>query len=677
MQTGTLVIVLLAAILALCLALYQYAYKSDHPRLLTAGLVFLRFLSWLAFFLLLINPQLRRENYSLELPTLVVLADNSSSLNASGASESLANAFRQLRQNGDIADRFKVVPYRFGSRLVRTDSLDFSDESTNLAGALASVNEIFSKSGTAIVALTDGIQTMGQDYEFGPKGLGLPVYPVILGDTTRYEDLHIEQVISNTYAFLNNQYPLETFVSYQGPSNISTTLTITVDGEKVQQETLQFSPREKSKRVNTLIPANSVGVKNIVVSISPLEEERNIANNRLQLAVEVIDEKTKVGLVYEIMHPDLGALKKAIESNEQRSVVFLPPDAPDSDLEDIDIFLLYQPDNSFSHIYDRIKNTGVGCFTIVGANANWEYLNKVQNLYEKEGMGPTEEIVPVLNRGFSLFDIGDFNVDEYPPLTGELGEILITRKHETLLGQMVRGVDLNEPLLVIIEGDTQKQAVLFGENVWKWRMQSYRNEGSFDNFDSLMGKILLYLGNKQRKRRFDVDYNAVYRGSREAIIRAKYFDETFRFDPNATLLLKVEGMGNNENREIPMLLKGTFYEADLSDLPAGKYQFTASVAGEDRKESGTFTILEFDVERQILATDYRKLERLGEKTGGKSYMPSEVYLLIEDLLQDDRFLPTQKSELIVVSLIEFKWLLALIAVALTAEWFIRKYNGLN
>jgi hypothetical protein len=58
-------------------------------------------------------------------------------------------------------------------------------------------------------------------------------------------------------------------------------------------------------------------------------------------------------------------------------------------------------------------------------------------------------------------------------------------------------------------------------------------------------------------------------------------------------------------------------------------------------------------------------------------MPSEVSLLIEDLLQDDRFLPTQKSELIVVSLIEFKWLLALIAVALTAEWFIRKYNGLN
>lgn len=677
MQTGTLVITILAAILALFLALYHYAYKTSHSRMLTAALVFFRFLSWLAFFLLLINPQLRRQNYTLELPNLIVLADNSSSIEASGATASLSEALLQLSKDQGIRDRFKIIQYRFGNGLTRTDSLDFTDESTNLSAALASVNEVYSKSGTAIVALTDGIQTMGQDYEFGPKGLKLPVYPVILGDTTRYEDLRIEQVINNTYAFLNNQYPLEIFVSYEGPTDIQAMLTITVDGDKVQQETLRFSPQEKSKRVNTLIPAKTVGVKNIVVSVSPLEDERNIVNNRLQLAVEVIDEKTAVGLVYEVMHPDLGALAKAIESNEQRSVVFLSPDAPDSELEDIDIFLLYRPDNRFARIYNRIKNTGTSSFTIIGSNTNWEFLNKVQNLYDKEVLGPTEEILPILNRAFSLFDIGDFNVDDYPPLTGELGEILITKRHETLLGQQVKGVDLNEPLLAIIDDASQKEAVLFGENIWKWRMQSYRNEGSFENFDSLIGKILLYLGNTQNNKRFDIEYNPVYRGSRDAIIRAKYFDETFQFDSNATLMLKVNGIDNNETREIPMLLKGTYFEADLSDLPSGKYGFTASVEGENRKESGIFTILEFDVESQLLSTDYRKLERLGEKTGGKSYMSSDVSLLTTELLQDERFLPTQKSELIVVSLIEFKWLLALIAAALAAEWFIRKYNGLN
>jgi len=51
--------------------------------------------------------------------------------------------------------------------------------------------------------------------------------------------------------------------------------------------------------------------------------------------------------------------------------------------------------------------------------------------------------------------------------------------------------------------------------------------------------------------------------------------------------------------------------------------------------------------------------------------------LRNDLLSKDRFLPVQKSEQNIVSLIDFRVLLALIAATLAIEWFIRKYNGLN
>ena len=669
--------ILLAAIVALLLALYQYVYKAKHSRKLTILLTSLRFLSLFALFILLINPKFTRESYSLVPANLVILNDNTSSMAENGAARQLREVSAELWSDESLRERFRVSRYSFGTRLLQADSLDFKEEATDLSSALASLNEIYAQSETAIVVLTDGNQTLGQDYEYTRAGQRLPVYPVALGDTTRYEDLRIEQVNINRYTFLDNQFPVETYIAYEGLSSVSTQLRIFVDGTLVHREALKFSPTSGSIAVSSLLKAANVGVRNIRLSLVPLENERNIANNERTLAIEVVDEQTDVAIVSAKLHPDLGTLQKAIESNEQRNVSILRPDASQAEFEAADIFVLYQPGVTFSRVYDYIKKSGAGSFTITGPETNWDFLNNVQNSFQKEIPGQEEEIVPVLNPGFSLFDISDLDFKDYPPLEGELGEILITKSHETLIGQKIKGVDMQEPLLAIINGSGQKETVLFGENLWRWRMQNFRDQGNFNSFDALIGKIFLYLGNTKANERFSIDYNPVFQGSNEARVRATFFDETFAFDPRASLLINVRGKDNGMSREIPMLLVGNYYEADLSDLPAGNYTFTARVEGEDFSESGGFTILDFNVEQQLMATDFRKLGRLAQKTGGMVYFPSQTDVLTEKLLTDDRFRPVQKSELIVVSLIDHLWLLAIIAASLTAEWFTRKYNGLT
>jgi hypothetical protein len=67
---------------------------------------------------------------------------------------------------------------------------------------------------------------------------------------------------------------------------------------------------------------------------------------------------------------------------------------------------------------------------------------------------------------------------------------------------------------------------------------------------------------------------------------------------------------------------------------------------------------------------------LAKSTNATLYFPSQVSNFIEDIIKDNRFVPIQKSKQNVVSLIDFKILLGIIVAALTAEWFIRKYNGL-
>ena len=636
----------------------------------------MRFIALFCVFLLLINPKISKEQYSLEKANLIILADNSSSIGQANGVNQLINAKKLINENTNIAEKFNVSEYIFGTELNSLDSLSFTEKATNIGRALSSLNEIFAGSTTAILILTDGNQTLGEDYEFFAGRQKFPIYPLVVGDTTSYQDIRIDQVNTNKYAFLNNKYPIEIFVSYQGKNTASTVLTISEAGQNLYRKQIALSEIENSQIISTVLDATGVGIKNIKISLSPLENERNITNNSRQIGIEVIDEKTNIALVSSILHPDLGALKKAIESNEQRSVSIIKPSLSPNELEQFDLFILYQPDTYFEKVYSYIKSKGANIFTITGPKTDWAFLNKVQNSFQKNSYYQQEEVTPVLNAGFTRFDITDLVVSEFPPIETTLGELLITASYENMLSQRIKGVDLNEPLFTILETNLRREAVLLGENIWKWRVQSYREDQNFKKFDDFISKVILFLANSKPRSRLTLEYENIYQGLNEATIKATYFDETFVFDNNATINLILNSIENNTSRQIPMLLKNDYYEADIRTLPSGDYDFTASVKDENLTKTGKFTILEYDLEQQLLSSNYKKLERLANGTNATLYFPSQTSKFIEDIIKDNRFIPIQKSKQNVVSLIDFKILLGIIAAALTAEWFIRKYNGL-
>jgi len=684
MNINTVLLIILAVIVALGIVLFQYYYKTKRKGRLTLILSLLRFLAFFGVFLLLINPKFTKNEYRIEKANLIVLVDNSTSVASS--KDTIQRLLNEIEENNAIKDRFNLQQYGFGAKLtgentkngiptINLDSL-FIQKNTNITEALRAIQEIYSASNAAILLLTDGNQTLGQDYEFYGKNQKFPIYPMAIGDTTRYDDVAISQVNANRYAFLKNKYPIEIYLSYNGKTDVRSALKVSVDGKTVFRQNISFSDTDNSKTINALLDANSVGLKNLVVSVDSLANERNTSNNSRQIAVEVIDEKTDIAIISNLLHPDIGALKKAIESNEQRSVSVKKPNINIKQFDDVDLFILYQPDASFKTVYDYIQRKKANIFTITGTQTDWNFLNTVQKGFSKNSYNQAEEVFPTLNSGFALFNINDFSIQDFPPLNSNLGEIQLDTSGEILLTQRIKGAELDQPLLAVIGKDTQREAVLFGENSWKWRMQSFRNEQNFKNFDEFIGRLVLYLSTNTSKERLTSEYSSVYAGNSTAKITATYFDETYVFEANATIDLKLKNTGTEVVTEMPMLLKGSYYESDLSNLAPGKYDFTVSVRNENLSKSGSFTILDFDVEKQLVTTDYQKLGRLAKNTGGEVYFPSQIETLLSDLSKDNSFLPIQKGEQNTVPLIDFRWLLALIALALVAEWFIRKYNGL-
>jgi hypothetical protein len=676
MELSTVLLIVLAVAAALALVYFQYYHKDPRKGSLKFILAALRFVTLFCGLLLLVNPKFVNRDYFIEKANLILLVDHSESMQGASSEGEIYQAIQQIKQGEAINERFAVHQYGFGDIVSVTDSIRFDQGNTDLSKALTTVNDVFVNGNNVIALFSDGNQTLGKDFEYINLKNNLTVNPVVVGDTTQYEDIAVGFINVNKYAFLRNTFPIETSVRYQGNSSASSTISIYLDGSRVHQERIELSAQNNSRTIKTLVEAKSVGVKTIKIEIRPLDSERNVTNNSKETAIEVIDEKTKIAIVSDILHPDIGALKKSIESNEQRSVILLKPDATPSELEEIGLFILYQPNRNFKTIYDYLEKYGGNYLTIVGTKTDWNFVNASQNSFTVSGSRQQEDVLPVLNNAFGMFGLGEFSVDDFPPLQGTLGEIELNKESETLMYQQLQGVNLDKPLFTILTERNKKEAILFGEDIWRWRAQTYRNEQNFKKFDDFIGNLMIYLVSNKQRNRLELDYELVFDNANMAKIRASYFDESYQFNANASISIKIEGEDNDFTRVSPLLLKGGFYEIDLSNLEAGSYKFTVKVEDENLNRSGTFRILDFNPEKQLISANYKKMGRLASKSNGHLYFLNNLDDLQSELTTSGKFLPVQKTKENVVSLIDFRILLGLIALSLTSEWFIRKYNGL-
>ncbi|MEX0312893.1 MAG: VWA domain-containing protein, partial [Allomuricauda sp.] len=247
MEIQTMLWIVLAVIAAIAIVFFQYFHKNKRKGRLHKILAVLRFCTLFLAFLLLINPKFTKNQLFLEKPNLVVLVDNSSSIDDAVDHASLSEKIQSLISDNELSDRFKIERYSFGSQLNQSDSLFFEEKQTNIANALSKIDEIYAKGATAVVLLTDGNQTLGRDYEYLNVDSNISINPVIVGDTTRYEDISIDFVNSNPYAFLKNKFPLEVLISYNGVGKLSKNVTILVNGKNKFRQRLDFDKSSNSK----------------------------------------------------------------------------------------------------------------------------------------------------------------------------------------------------------------------------------------------------------------------------------------------------------------------------------------------------------------------------------------------------------------------------------------------
>lgn len=670
MQSTTLIYIVITVLCSLVIAFFQYFFKEKKQPKIVIALFILKALSLFLIGLLLINPKIDIVATQNIKPQLSVLIDNSLSTRFFKEEKKVKEILNIIVNNEELNKKYQISNFSFGNSIKVLDSLSFSETSTNISEAINSVDELVKNNKKATILITDGNQTSGNDYEFlMPKD---KVFPIVLGDTTQYQDVQITQLNVNKYSYIKNKFPVEAFLLYEGKGAVSSVFTLSHNGKKIYSERIKLSSENPSKTITVNLTSKEKGLQYYQASITKLKKEKNTKNNYKSFSVEVIDEQTKVLLLSSIMHPDLGAIKKAIESNKQRKVTIEVIGNKQLNLKEYQFYVFYQPNFYFRRIFEEVSSNFL---VITGTKTDWNLINSLNLGVKKNAINQFENYGAIYNDSFLTFMQDDIGFEEFPPLRDKFGKLRLSNETQILLYQKLNGINLTEPLITSLEKNDVKYAFIFGEGIWKWRSASYLKDKTFENFDTFISNIAQYLASNKKRKRLEVTSKSIYPANAIIQISAFYVDRNYKFDNRASLQLKITNSKTKEVKVLPFSLTNNAYQVSVEGLLAGDYMYQVSVENQNINKYGRFKISAYQIEEQFTNANSNKLQKLAKNSNGKLVYSNQVESLISNLLADKDYFTTQKSITTQKSLIDWKWILVLIASLLSIEWFVRKYYG--
>lgn len=667
--------ILLALFIAVFIALFQYGYIFSKKRHSSTKLwlAILRAATVFCVLLLIIAPQFDQTSYKNEKPLLLVLADQSNSIDHLNLSNDLARDFNSLTNDAQLTDRFDVKTFAFSDVLSPLDSMQFEGKHTDIYHALEQSTSLFKNRQKAIVILTDGNQTLGSAYKYFDTPQKTQLFPIIYGDTLTYTDLKIDLINTNKYSYLNNEFPVEIFVSYSGVESLTTELKVTRKGSVIHKQNINFSSSNTSRTVSFRTKSTAVGLQSYAVELKAVDNEKNTVNNKGKFVVEVIDQRTKVLMLSNKMHPDLGALKKAIESNEYREVV-IANTTEVVDYNSFDLVILVDPDGAFAKAYKEIQLLEKNTWLIAGPQTDWTMINSSQKAFTVANDPEFDLVQPILNTSYPSYDISGFDFNNYPPVKVPFGLVEFEQLSQILMYKQIGEVQTEQPLWFTYEEGSNRHAVLLASGLWRWRAQAYLDQKDFANWDQLVSSTIQYLASKGRRDRLELIYENSFNQNDKITIGARVLDKNFLFDNDAVVNLKLVHAITGDTQTRPLVINQQQYTANLNGLAPGEYKFTVRVKNQELVKSGTFIVFEYNPEHAQYSANLADFKNLVDRDD--IFYSGQVDQLKKRLLNLPEFKIVERAVIKKQSLIDLNYLFLILIILLSIEWFARKYKGM-
>ncbi|TGE16857.1 VWA domain-containing protein [Hymenobacter elongatus] len=664
-----------------------YSAEAPWSKSVNYALAALRFtvVSFLCF--LLLSPFIKTTTTTTEQPTIVLAVDNSQSVGLFTPQPVLAQATAGLTQLAATlrGKGFEVETRTFsaGLRPARPDSLRFEAPTSDIDGLLTGIGESYDGRNLAgVVLLSDGIVNQGRSPVFSE--FNFPIYSVAVGDTLAKRDVRLAVLTYNRVAFSGNRFPIEAEIDYDGFSSGTATVELRENGRVLQTRRVPLTGSRRSQKATFLVTTNAPGKHRYEVVVRPLPGEFTPLNNRKSAYLDVVKGKLRVLLAGAAPHPDLKALRAAIQQNDNFALTTYLPGITPLPAQDYDVAILHQlpaRGGMGAEVLAAVRSRKVPTLYIVGAQSDFTAYNAFGTGLTITPRGSqTDEVTPVPNPIFSRFTFEEDALRRYaayPPAAVPFGELRVSGGAEVALFQQVGRLKTKKPLLVVGGVPAQRQATLLTDGSWQWRLQEAADHDDRpEAYDRLIIRTLQLLTANANKKRLDVyPTQDAFSTTDDVTFGAETYNAIFEriYGQQIKLALTDE---HDRTRTFSFTNSEDGSPLHLGTLPGGLYRYVASatLGGQAQQDRGELLVQEQQLEILEARADHNMLYQLARRGGSRLYFPSQFGQLTQDIQQANAK-PIISSQEDLKDLINLKWLFFVLLALVTAEWATRKYSG--
>lgn len=683
--------VLLCLLLGGVYAFFLYQKKGPWSKRTNYVLAALRFVLASFLAILILEPLIEQIRNSFAPPTYVIAVDNSLSVMNTGKDS--VNHTRLLEKVSDLqqtlSENDHEISFRsFNQSLNPTDlsEVKFDYQTTDLHQMLQSIRSDYEGRNLAgVVLLSDGIYNKGISPEYSTYEF--PIFTVGLGDTIPKNDVKITTLLYNKVSYQGNKFPVVAEIEHNGFSNESMEVKIEQKGKVIQSKTISLG--ENIQEVEFIIEANTTGLQHYVVKTDTLEGEFTFENNIAHAYIDVVEGKEKILLAAASPHPDIKAILNSLEKNPNYEVTLYIPGiyelpAPILASPDFNALILHQIPNKnnipINDLINTLSNRKIPTWYILGIQSDIISFNNINNtLSIQQISNETDQVTPYLSPNFNFFKFGEAfyeAVPEFTQINVPYGDYTLKGNNEVLFYHQIGRIISEKPLMVFGNNQNSKTAILTGTGIWQWRIQEYAETGNPNGFDEMISKTMQYLSSKEDKRRFKVyPIKNEFTDAEPVIIESEIYNELFEpiFDQSITLEITDEA---NVQVDYQFTTNPSNTRYRISGLPEGIYQYKAqaTLEGKTYSSEGEFSVEEIQIENQNLVANHRLLRKISSNSRGAFFLPEKMDDLKDELLKKEArsIIYTEEQYL---PLVDIWWVFLLLISLISAEWFLRKYNG--
>ena len=642
----------------------------------------IKFIAVFSVAVLLLSPVAETIKKRTERPILIVAVDNSESMLVDSTHKALIENLIQETVT-QLDNKFQIEAFTFGERLTPTFEPDYKEQRSNYSNLFDELDKRFYNLNVGSVVLVgDGIYNDGKNPGQSISRLNAPVFTVGIGDTLSQVDQAIVNVTHNPNVFLNNEFPIEIELTFNDFPQNQSILSVYMDGKLVKSDNIEVVQPNYYFKKTYNIKADKAGLRNVQVVLSPLINEQNKRNNRVNFTIEVHDNKKEVLILTQGPHPDIGAMVQTLKTQANLNIRSEDVSAFGGKLSNYDLVVLNQlPSLRTQHlpIFSELANSNIATLVIVGPTTSISALNNLGLDFHMNPTLLTQESTPYFNQAFSLFSLpGNINDVEqiYPPLLCPFTEYQFSDDFSVLAYQKINGIEMNYPLIIAGNVKGRKTSVVFGEGMWRWRFYEFQNYENQNGFNQIVINLFNYLSLKEEREQFRVYYDHIFAETSPVKMKAQVFNEIYELVNNAEIKLDLT---DSTGKELGYVFDANEmeYTLNMGYLKPGKYTFEAhtSLGNQDFTKSGSFSVEEVNVEHQNLQSNFNVLHLISSKTGGKFFSPDHYADLIQQLQENNTIKPKVLSEKSIHELIDWKWFVLTILFMFSLEWFLRKFWG--